>query len=276
MVAVELVFGADFELQNQDAEVLIRLRDGAVLWQKERLLNLALQAVPAECRKIAWLDCDILFGAPDWAKRIDSTLNNVPIVQLFKKVHYLRSGWSPGKELAPAVEFTRPSAAFAISSGIPAATCLGHSLDHREGTAAPGFAWGVRREVLERHGFFDACILGGGDRAMACAGTHSFDELMDRHYMNAKQREHYMGWARPFYETVRGEIGYFDQDIFHLWHGDVADRRTRSRHAGLQTFNFDPFSDIQLNSSGSWCWSSDKHELHEYVRGYFTARREDG
>src|SRR5450759_1082712 len=44
LVVVELTYGSDFELQEQDADILIQLRGGAVLWQKERLLNLALQS----------------------------------------------------------------------------------------------------------------------------------------------------------------------------------------------------------------------------------------
>jgi hypothetical protein len=53
LVAVELTYGSDFELQEQDADILIQLRGGTVLWQKERLLNLALQALPTHCRKVA-------------------------------------------------------------------------------------------------------------------------------------------------------------------------------------------------------------------------------
>src|SRR3974377_2142226 len=68
LVVVELAFGPEFELQAQDAEILIQLRGGAVLWQKERLLNVALQALPKDCHKVAWLDCDIVFKALDWHK----------------------------------------------------------------------------------------------------------------------------------------------------------------------------------------------------------------
>jgi hypothetical protein len=39
LVVVELSYGDDFELQEPDADILIPLRGGAALWQKERLLN---------------------------------------------------------------------------------------------------------------------------------------------------------------------------------------------------------------------------------------------
>ena len=68
LVAVELAFGPEFELLPRDAEILVQLRDGAMLWQKERLLNLALKALPNGCNKVAWLDCDIIFDRPDWVE----------------------------------------------------------------------------------------------------------------------------------------------------------------------------------------------------------------
>ena len=208
LVAVELTYGSDFQLQDQDADIVIRLRGGAVLWQKERLLNLALQALPKHCRKVAWVDCDVLFGAADWAEAASQLLDRFAIIQMFQDVHYLSPHWTPVKDCTSEVELTRPSAAFSIASGQVAATCIGHSLDTREGTPASGFAWAARRELLDQHGFFDANIIGGGDRAMTCAANCCFDELMNRHYMNKRQQDRYMAWAKPFYETVRAEIGY--------------------------------------------------------------------
>ena len=64
-VAVELSFDGRFELTDQDADILIQLRGGALLWQKERLLNLALKAVPSNATKIAWFDCDVILKRSD-------------------------------------------------------------------------------------------------------------------------------------------------------------------------------------------------------------------
>jgi hypothetical protein len=46
---VELRLGDDFHLEADEADILIRLGGGSVLWQKERLLNLALRG------SISWL-----------------------------------------------------------------------------------------------------------------------------------------------------------------------------------------------------------------------------
>jgi len=61
LVAVELSFDKKFQLASADADILVQLHGSAVLWQKERLLNVALKSLPQVCDKVAWLDCDIVF-----------------------------------------------------------------------------------------------------------------------------------------------------------------------------------------------------------------------
>ena len=213
---------------------------------------------------------------PSGSRPLILLLDRYALIQLFRQVHYLSPLWAPGKDYASEVEFTWPSAAFSLASGIPAATFIGHLIDNRKGTCAPGFAWAARRELLDRHLFYDACIIGGGDRAMAGAANHCFDELMQRHCMNEHERQRYITWAEPYYETVRAEMAFLDADIFHLWHGDVGKRKGRARYEGFQRFQFDPYTDIAIEENGAWRWNTDKQEMHEYVRGYFASRMEDG
>jgi hypothetical protein len=94
--------------------------------------------------------------------------------------------------------------------------------------------------------------------------------------MSAHREEHYLAWARPYFETVRGRVGYIPGRLFHLWHGAMRDRRYEERHRSLKAFHFDPFTDIALGDSGCWRWSSDKRELHAFVSRYFESRNEDG
>ena len=90
LVTVELSFDGEFELTKNDADVLIQLSGGAVLWQKERLLNIGIKSIPSAVENFAWIDCDILFGRSDWAKEAEEQLNErYSIVQLFSKAIYL-------------------------------------------------------------------------------------------------------------------------------------------------------------------------------------------
>src|SRR5207248_771616 len=74
LVAVELSYGPDFELTGADADILIQLRGKDVMWQKERLLNVALSALPTDCHKVIWTDCDIIFETEDWSERVNRLL----------------------------------------------------------------------------------------------------------------------------------------------------------------------------------------------------------
>jgi hypothetical protein len=271
LVAVELSYGPEFDLHQDDAEILIQLREGAVLWQKERLLNVALTALPSSCRKVAWPDCDIIFGNAEWAHIANSLLDRFSMIQLFTQVHYLSPQWAPGENPACHVDFTQPSVAFSLVSRVPSAECI------PIGGSVQGLAWAARRELLEQHGFFDACILGGGDRAMNCAATCCFEEFMLTHHMNEQQRRQYLDWALPVSESIRADdIGSLEADIFHLWHGDMRHRAYGKRYEGLQPFQFDPLTDIKKDHDGPWHWSTNKTQMHEYIATYFASRREDG
>ena len=85
LVAVELSFTGEFELRADDAEILLQIAGGDVMWQKERLLNIALSALPRECDIVAWLDCDVIFASPTWADDARHALKDNLLVQLFNE-----------------------------------------------------------------------------------------------------------------------------------------------------------------------------------------------
>jgi hypothetical protein len=62
--------------------------------------------------------------------------------------------------------------------------------------------------------------------------------------------------------------------VFHLWHGELKDRRYDARMDYLA--DFDPFTDIAADAGGAWRWSSNKQALHATVERYFHERDEDG
>jgi hypothetical protein len=85
LIAVELSFNGEFELQSADADIIVRLTGRDALWQKERLLNLALRALPAECDAVAWLDADVIFEREDWPEHARAALKRCSIVQPFRE-----------------------------------------------------------------------------------------------------------------------------------------------------------------------------------------------
>lgn len=275
LVTVELAYGEEFELGEGDADVLVQLRSTDILWQKERLLNIALTALPLTCRKVVWVDCDVVFGSDDWAQRASRRLDDIALLQPFSRVHYLTSDAGPNGFRPANAEMTRSSLAAMTASGLPAGNWLTELRDRRHPPGV-GLAWAARRDVLDRNGLYDACVVGGGDRAIVAAASGSFSELMDSQNMNLSQRLAFLNWARPFHTETGSVDGYVDGNLFHLWHGKSGDRSYGERHAGLSAFEFDPSVDIAVDENGALRWNSDKPALHEYVRAYFLSRNEDG
>jgi hypothetical protein len=272
LLTVELVYGAQPELTPADATHLIQLRSDQVLWQKERLLNLALEALPPECRFVVWLDCDLVFQDPGWAGKTQAALEQSPLVQPFGNVFDLSPGAGIGNERYASVIFERESMAKKYVGG---AADLRASSTSMLGQHSPGHAWAARREALETVGYYDAMILGSGDVAMAMAAIGRHEDIVESFEMNLRQAEHYRAWARRWHAVIDGGIGVVDGDLYHLWHGDLNDRGYDVRYAGLKAHDFDPSVDIKLDRNGCWMWNSDKRALHDYVRRYFTRLQED-
>lgn len=265
---VECAFG-DEPFVLPAGEGILHVRGGDVMWQKERLLNLALAELPASCRKVAWLDCDILFADPDWAARTSRLLEEFPVVQPFTDAVRLPRGarhHQGGGEEWPGFA--------AVCRGNPDRLTVGDFRLHGH----TGFAWAARRELLAAHGLYDGCITGSADHLMAHAFCGDWDSPCIRRtfYGNRAHHRHFADWGRRVYSDVRARIGCTEGTVLHLWHGDTADRCYVDRNRELAGFDFDPASDLRPAAGGCWQWNSDKPGLHDWAARYFGLRKEDG
>lgn len=265
LFTVECAFGdTDFTLPHESQGM--RLRGRNLMWQKERLINLAIAALPKSVRKVAWLDCDVMFSNPDWAVQTAALLDDCPIVQTFKTAIRLPRGDTSYRGLGEVWN------GFAWVSEVVQGVLVREYPKHGH----TGFGWAARRELLDRHGLYDACISGSGDHFMAHAMRG--DLLMDcgLRAIGAKLRTHYQRWAQPFHADVRGRIGSTPGTLLHLWHGDTKDRRYGDRQEELNRLDFDPTADLQISDNGLWEWAGERPELRQWMRRYFESRKEDG
>ncbi len=278
LVAVELGYDGQFDLQPGDAEILLQYPGHDVMWQKERLLNLALEAVPAGVARVICLDSDIILERRDWPAQTCQLLDEFPLVQPFSHAHNLQRDATVNFPAAPAIATSAPALAFLLQEGVPAsALCNAPWPDLRKGSPCIyGHALAFRRSLFERGGFYDSCIVGGGDRAMCFAGCDLLEPIAESMHFNARMREHFLRWAAPWAKQIQGRWGCVPGDLFHLWHGDLPDRKYRQRYREFAHFDFDPDRDVAKDEYGSWRWSSDKPALHAYLADYFVGRQEDG
>ena len=269
LVTVELSRDGEFHLGPDDTDVLVRIQGGALLWQKERLLNLAVEALPAECEVVAWVDGDILFDREDWADEALRLAESHALVHLFRRAHhlgpenfdvsgpYIRTCDSTACLLS---ENALPEAYFATETGL-------------QGNFQCGIGWAARRELLERCGLYDGMILGSGDKVIFFAACGRSEAAVQAYRMSEPHARHYRAWARRFASEVTGRLGYVDCNSAHLWHGDLASRGYSDRYNGFESFGFDPYLDIGRGPSGAWEWTSDKPQLHAFTTRYFDRRR---
>lgn len=261
LLTIECVLGDDcFELHGED---IVCVRTNSALWQKERLLNIALTYLPSECSRVAWLDCDLLFETTSWYDRVMSLLDRYVAIQLFDNVFRQAKGQP----------FHSP--ATRIDVGLVAHTYLAGNLASLY-KCHPGFAWAARRDAISKTGFYDFGIVGGSDRLMALAWTGQCTADVIQTMTPPKALPYYRSWQEAAFKSVRGDVSYLPGAIYHLWHGEQRDRGYKERHSILYRCDFDPSRDIRLNGDGCWEWSSDKKELHDWVAAYFINRKEDG
>lgn len=276
LVTVELSFDGTFELGRNDADILVQISGGAILWQKERLLNVALKSVPPCCNNIAWIDCDVVFERLDWVDEAKKQLQTFNVVQLFSDQVDLRP---EDHQINIDYHATPPSGHGIISlvseNKFRQADVVPTS-DRNRRSFAWGLAWAAKREILEDHGLYDAMIAGGGARALVSAMYADFDKVIEAAQFNDAQREHYLKWALPYHQAVGERIGHVTGRLYHLWHGEIKNRNYAGRHRGLVENNFNPSTDIAIGSNGAWRWAKSKPDLEKFLQNFFISRAEDG
>jgi hypothetical protein len=273
LLVVEHSHTGQFQLGPSDADILIQVRGGDVMWQKERLLNAGMDHLPPDCEYVAWIDCDTIFERKDWYQAAIAELQHRPLCQMFRTVYQLRRDaiLDPISRDDSIVQFE--SIGYAFTYGLP--TEIAPVNDGRTGLFKHGYAWCARRDLIQRLGLYDHNIVGSGDAAMSYAVSGQCEEYARHRNMTAAHAAGYIEWASLF----RGQVqpaGHVDGTIFHLWHGNLARRKYSERFQILTAHNYDPDTDIALGPEGCWRWNSAKYDMHRAVLDYFHQRDEDG
>jgi hypothetical protein len=268
LVAVELSFDGRFDLQKDDADILIQISGGAALWQTQRLLNIALKHVPSNVNKIAWMDCDVLFGDSDWPARAEDALENYSYIQPFSDAIMLRRGEQIKDQNS---NYDKRIAVTKLCQNEDL-TVLAQRRGHNVPFAM--LAWAARRDCLEQHKFYDAAIVGGADMLFFSALNNKPDFAIWRFNLNSVFAEHYAHWAARIPKPSLGNFGCIDGEIWHMWHGELVNRHRTSRWNLVKDFN--PLLDIKLSDNEAWKFTEEGKRLEAGIKSFFISRQEDG
>lgn len=230
IVSIELSFNYKFETYS---EIKIAGDANNILFQKEALLNIALDSLDNSIDKVIWLDCDIIFDNKDWLEKTEKSLEEYPLVQLFDEVTVTHNDLSNKFK--------------------------GHIFNYQNNvlsTGSVGYAWAAQRSIL-KHGFYDHQIAGTGDVALAIAGIGKFKSEWAKE-LSDPLRKDWLKWGAKFFMETKGEVGYVENKITHLNHGprENYDRRNRV----LLNENFDPNTHIARTNQGLLSWTDKASE----------------
>ena len=264
------------ELSDVPGIEFIPVRADTMAWNKENLLNIALQRSAIRTPYIAWIDADIEFRNPTWA------IETVHALQQYKVVQ----PWGEAIDLGPRGE---PM----FVKGFHVQTSFGKVWHHRREIKAtpantqhpqysvgwayphPGYAWAIRRDTLNQlGGFIEASGLGAGDHQMAMAFIGRVEDSL-----HGQTNQHYQamirGWAERAAAIVQADVSYVEGTVEHWFHGEKAKRKYQERWDILVEENFNPLTDIRKNLDGVIELSGNKPRLRHKFDWYFRQRDED-
>lgn len=265
LLTVELTFGdSEPELSNTSYGKIIQLKANSVMWQKEQIINYALDNYMGNEKTFAWIDCDVLFKDNSWIKQAEEKLEKADIIQLFKKVYLLKKG---------EISYGGAHNMF-FQSVLWQYKIHKNWLERRRNKelpfSHPGFAWAARRDVF-KDGLYPYSITGSGDTLMVDSLLNSWDI---HSYSRKFTQEMWTSINRWKNKLKNITLDYIPEDIYHLWHGSIKNRAYTTRHNILVDYNFNPDKDVIIKNNVLE-WNSDKLELHNAVKEYFFKRNED-
>lgn len=219
------------------------------MFHKENLYRVLETKIPRKYKKLAFLDCDVLFEDPQWYEKTSKLLDEYDVVQPFETAQWLDLTYSN-------VMLRRQSVV----------TTPGKTWDFQY---HPGFAWCMRRDWYRRVGFFDYAISGSGD-TLSSAGwmgkhfTQNFQSLpksIQSEYTAFREKEH------PRITYLKGS------QIKHLYHGTRTNRKYAERHKmiNIQT---DIHDIVTKNKQGVFEWRHPE-EWNPMFFNYFKSRNDD-
>lgn len=242
---IELVY----EGRSHEIPDAIHVSSNSVMFHKENLCRVLETKIPKKYKKLAFLDCDILFNDPMWYYKTSKLLDEYDVVQPFERAHWMDLTYTH-------VELSRNTV---LQMKKPVWDFIYH----------PGFAWCMNRDWYNYSGFFDYAISGSGDTLSSAAwlkktfppGFQSLPKALVREYMK------FLNKACPKITFLKGV------DVFHLYHGSRVNRQYSLRHKMLE-IKQDISELITKNSDGVFEWKDPK-KWNPLFLEYFENRKDD-
>jgi hypothetical protein len=261
------------ELHASDATLLVTRKSNAPLWQRERLINLAVANLPEHVTTVAILDCDLLFENPSWLREADNLLDTHTAVQGFQHLVRMSEGITScnGRSLPEGNDdmMRTPSFGFGLTTGMN---------DFISKGTVPGIrfgAWVFRRSTLTNFNLYENLVLGGFDHVMIHAMFPELDALEVAKTMVSYPMPGIEPWISKVGTTIQGKVSYAPGICYHLFHGQPSQRRYGNRYRNPILESFDPKRDLSVNDDGMLALKNPKSAFARYLWLHFWLRNDD-
>jgi hypothetical protein len=260
---VEHCFKDQVPLFPENGTTIFNTRSESYMFYKENLLNWLIPKVPAQYTKFFTMDCDLFFEKEDWYNDVSVLLDTHDVVQPFKSALWLDSDLKT---------FTLKRDGYIYTN------TLGEKPDLAR--HHPGFAWAFRRDFIESKGIYDLNVMGSGDTIIACA-------IIQKHNLGNPWEKYSPYWMlEKYYEYFKlfenAKYTFYDQPVFHLWHGSNNNRNYCKRYEDFQKICLelnivDMDGLFSLNTYGVYEFNTQiREKINEIFLTYFQSRNEDG
>lgn len=251
---VELSLTGRFHCATESHDLRLASDVRSIMFQRNRLVNLAIRRLPDSIKKVAWVDGDVLFEDPQWLDKLSEVLDDVEIAQPFDTARSL--------DVNGAVTRARPS------------WCSIMGTDTDKWASSRGYAWGARLDALPRlpvegnHvGLLDRQLVSEDTvMAMYWAGLGLGGDIKK------------MGQSMEYYCRVwsgakpQRKLGFVPGVVSHLYHGEYASRYGQDRDYLSET-SYDPLNDLVIDpSTGIYRWSPMRERSIVYFLSTMYAR----
>ena len=227
------------------------------MWQKESILNMAIEKADPSKKYFAWIDHDECFSSPTW---LDETItmikNGIDFVHLFKKNYYLDKTFS--------ILHYIPSRVYAYKDhwekrvAIAAREGENETSDTPNILGAPGLGWASTLETLRGLVPLPNTLVGSGDEFLAegIMRSTNWTSRKDSEAINSHDIEYAQQTQKQISRWVSMAMNkyfnasYCNTNTYHLYHGHLHKRQYETRYNIFERGKLNPEKDVFINDNG--------------------------
>jgi hypothetical protein len=213
------------------------------IWIKENLINLTIKEhLPKDWEYFCWIDGDVIFDNENWINETKELLNQSDIIQMFSTC-FNQMSYSKKNYIGHSGYIYTERKKEKNNNSILNEMLVTHM----------GYGWAMNRKLYEKIGkLWETNIVGAADSIIArCAIQKlSEEEILNTEALNVIYSPNYGKKLFEYYSKFKDcKYGYLNNNLFHIYHGEMQKRQYMARHKILQKYKYDD-SFLERNEFG--------------------------